>query len=112
MWLISTETESCFDELKTHQCGPSIVLRSKTSDGVLQEIYGYLRAHYALRALIAEVAYQFEEDPLGLSSHNRSGAARRTIARRPAFPPQQTKAAFIWFASEILPEQSRKDRRR
>ncbi len=32
------EIESCFDELKTHQRGPGIVLRSKTPDGVLQEI--------------------------------------------------------------------------
>ncbi len=39
------EIESCFDELKTHQRGPSIVLRSKTPGGVLQEIYGYLCVH-------------------------------------------------------------------
>lgn len=57
------EIESCFDELKTRQRGPGIVLRSKTPDGVLQEIYGYLCVHCALRSLIGEAAVLFEEDP-------------------------------------------------
>jgi hypothetical protein len=81
------EIESCFDELKTHQRGPGIVLRSKTPDGVLQEIYGYLCAHYALRSLIADVADQFEEDPLRFSFTRTLRAARRTIAGPPAFSP-------------------------
>ncbi|MBM7848596.1 IS4 family transposase [Arthrobacter roseus] len=81
------EIESCFDELKTHQRGPGIVLRSKTPDGVLQEIYGYLCAHYGLRSLIADVAHQFEEDPLWFSFTRTLRAARRTIAGPPAFSP-------------------------
>jgi hypothetical protein len=81
------EIESCFDELKTHQRGPGIVLRSKTPDGVLQEIYGYLCVHYALRSLIGEVALLFEEDPLRFSFTRTLRAARRTLADRPAFSP-------------------------
>ena len=81
------EIESCFDELKTHQRGPGIVLRSKTPDGVLQEIYGYLCVHYALRSLIGEVAHLFEEDPLRFSFTRTLRAARRTLADRPAFSP-------------------------
>lgn len=81
------EIESCFDELKTHQRGPSIVLRSKTPDGVLQEIYGYLCVHYALRSLIAGVAQHFEEDPLRISFTRTLRAARRSLADSPAFPP-------------------------
>ncbi len=34
------EIELAFDELKTHQCGPRTVLRSKSPDLVLQEIWG------------------------------------------------------------------------
>lgn len=81
------EIESCFDELKTHQRGPGIVLRSKTPDGVLQEIYGYLCVHYAIRSLIGGVAQHFEEDPLRFSFTRTLRAARRSLAARPAFPP-------------------------
>ena len=42
------ELETAPDELKTHQRGPRLVLRSKTSEGVLQEVYGYLLTHYAV----------------------------------------------------------------
>lgn len=81
------EIESCFDELKTHQRGPGIVLRSKTPDGVLQEIYGYLCVHYAIRSLIGSVAHHFEEDPLRISFTRALRAARRSLAGRPAFSP-------------------------
>lgn len=81
------EIELCFDELKTHQRGPSLVLRSKTPDGVLQEIYGYLCVHYALRSLIGEVAHDLDEDPLRISFTRTLRAARRTLAARPAFSP-------------------------
>lgn len=46
------EIETAFDELKTHQRGPAVVLRSKLPDGVTQEVYGYLCVHYAIRALM------------------------------------------------------------
>jgi hypothetical protein len=45
-------TDASVDELKTHQRGPRVVLRSKTPDGVRQEIYGHLCTHYAIRALV------------------------------------------------------------
>jgi hypothetical protein len=43
------EIELAFDELKTHQRGPRTVLRSKSPDLVLQEIWGHLCCHYAIR---------------------------------------------------------------
>lgn len=81
------EIEACFDELKTHQRGPGTVLRSKTPDGVLQEIHGHLCVHYAIRALINEVAGEFEEDPLRISFTRTLRAARRTVNGHPAFSP-------------------------
>jgi len=42
------EIESIFDELKTHQRGPRVVLRSRTPEGVYQEAWGDLCVHYAL----------------------------------------------------------------
>jgi len=81
------EIELCFKEMKTHQRGPSVVLRSKTPEGVLQEIYGYLCTHYALRTLIGEVAAEFDEDPLRISFTCTLRAARRSMATRPGFSP-------------------------
>lgn len=85
------EIESSFGELKTHQRGPGVVLRSKTPDGVLQEIYGHLCTHYAIRSLIGEVAAEFDEDPLKFSFTRTIRAARRSLAGRPAFSPSQTR---------------------
>ena len=85
------EIESSFDGIKTHQHDPNVVLRSKTPDGVLQEIYGYLCAHYAIRSLIGTVAQEFDEDPLNFSFTRTLRAARRSLATRPAFSPSQTR---------------------
>ena len=52
-----------FDELKTHQRGPRTVLRSKSPDLVLQEIWGHLCCHYAIRTLMAEAADHAGHDP-------------------------------------------------
>lgn len=37
------EIESVFDELKTHQRGPRMAMRSKSPDPVKQEIWGHFR---------------------------------------------------------------------
>ncbi|MFF1792594.1 IS4 family transposase, partial [Kitasatospora sp. NPDC058243] len=39
------ETETTLDELKTHQRGPAQVLRSRSPDGVEQEVWGHLLVH-------------------------------------------------------------------
>ena len=57
------EIELTFDELKTHQRGPRTVLRSKSPDLVLQEIWGHLCCHYAIRSLMAEAARAFRPRP-------------------------------------------------
>ena len=73
------EFESVLDELKTHQRGPRVVLRSKTPEGVRQEAYGYLCTHYAIRALMATVATQHELDPDRISFTRALHAARRSV---------------------------------
>ena len=57
------EIENTFDELKTHQRGPRVVLRSKSPDLVTQEIWGHLCCHYAIRTLMAETAAVGGRDP-------------------------------------------------
>lgn len=61
------EVEVVLDEIKTHQRLQQPVLRSRTPDGVRQEIYAILLAHYAVRVLMHQAAVQAEVDPDRLS---------------------------------------------
>ena len=81
------EFETALDELKTHQRGPKVVLRSKMPDGVTQEIYGYLCVHYAIRWLMHAVALDADADPDRLSFTRTLRAARRTTGSHPGFSP-------------------------
>jgi hypothetical protein len=81
------EIETAFGELKTHQRGPGLVLRSKMPDGVIQEVYGYLCVHYAIRWLMHSAATNFGHDPDRLSFTRSLRAARRTTASHPGFSP-------------------------
>lgn len=73
------EIESIFDELKTHQRGPRVILRSRTPAGVYQEAWGYLCVHYALRALIHATAEHHDLDPDRISFTRALHAARRSV---------------------------------
>ncbi len=81
------EIETAFDELKTHQRGPRAVLRSRSPELVLQEIWGHLCCHYAIRTLMFEAAAQGGEDPDRVSFVAALRIARRSIAQVGAFPP-------------------------
>ncbi len=61
------EIELVFDEIKTHERAGRKVLRSKTPEGVRQELYGIFLAHYAVRVLLAQAAIEAELDPDRLS---------------------------------------------
>jgi hypothetical protein len=81
------EIELTFDELKTHQRGPRTVLRSKSPDLVLQEIWGHLCCHYAIRCLMADAATHSGHDPDRVSFVAALRITRQTIAHPGAFPP-------------------------
>lgn len=81
------EIESAFDELKTHQRGPRTVLRSKSPDLVLQEIWGHLCCHYAIRTLMWEAADQAGVDPDRVSFVAALRIARRSISVVRDFSP-------------------------
>lgn len=85
------EFESALDELKTHQRGPRVVLRSKTPDGVLQEVYGHLCVHYAIRWLMHAVALSCGHDPDRLSFTRTLRAARRTTTSHAGFSPHNAQ---------------------
>jgi hypothetical protein len=85
------EFEGALDELKVHQRGARVVLRSKTPDGVIQEAYGHLCVHYAIRWLIHAVALESGHDPDRISFTRTLRAARRTTASHPGFSPRNTQ---------------------
>ena len=81
------EVELTFDELKTHQRGPRTVLRSKSPDLVLQEIWGHLCCHFAIRSLMTEAAAHSGHDPDRVSFVAALRITRQTLAHPGAFPP-------------------------
>ena len=81
------EIENALDELKVHQRGPRVVLRSKAPDGVYQEAYGYLCTHYAIRRLMHDAALSADLDPDRLSFTRGLRAARRSARTQPGFSP-------------------------
>jgi hypothetical protein len=81
------ELEGALDELKTHQRGPRAVLRSKTPEGVEQEVYAHLLVHYAIRALMHQAALDADLDPDRLSFVRSLRVVRRQLVAQAAFSP-------------------------
>lgn len=61
------EIELTIDEHKNHLCLSGRPLRSQTPQGVVQELYGLLLAHYAIRSLMHQAALQADVAPDRLS---------------------------------------------
>ena len=84
------EMETAFDEFKTHLRGGQRVLRSKTPVLVRQEAWGFLLAHFAIRALMHEAALGAlprARDPDTLSFTHALRVTRRTLPHVAALPP-------------------------
>jgi hypothetical protein len=81
------EIETAFDELKTHLRGGRIVLRSKTPDLVVQEFYGFMMAHFAVRGLMHEAALKADIDPDQLSFVHSVRVIRRKLTVFHAISP-------------------------
>lgn len=81
------EIESVFDEFKTHLRANSTVLRSKTPDLVQQELWGLLLAHFAIRQLMAQAAWDRGLDPDRLSFSHAVRVIKRKMPQAAALPP-------------------------
>lgn len=81
------EIEGVFDEFKTHLRASSTVLRSKTPELVQQEMWGLLLAHFAIRQLMAQAAWQRELDPDRLSFSHAVRVVKRKMPQAAAVPP-------------------------
>jgi hypothetical protein len=98
------EIETALDELKTHQRGPRVVLRSKTPDGAMQEIYGYLCTHYAIRALMSSAADHQQTDPDRISFTRTLRAARRSARAGIGTTTTNLATALLHAITEIVHE--------
>ncbi len=82
------QIEISIKEIKVYQGRPNRVLRSKKPDGVLQELYGFLIIHYAIRTLIYQAALEEDIDPDRLSYTSALRSVRRKLSRPESFSPQ------------------------
>lgn len=102
------EFEAALDELKTHQRGPRVVLRSKKPEGVSQEAYGFFCTHYAIRALMAEVADGHGVGPDRVSFTRSLRAVRRSVRAGVGASTKNVtealRAAVAEIGNELLPE--------
>ncbi|GAA2969282.1 IS4 family transposase [Streptomyces enissocaesilis] len=87
------EIENTLDEIKTHQGGRQLVLRSQHPDGVEQEIYGFLLVHHALRDVMHQAACEAGLDPDRISFTRTLNAARRHVTGQAALSPLTTHAS-------------------
>jgi hypothetical protein len=83
------EFETTLDELKTHQRGPKVVLRSRCPEMVAQEVWGMLLVHHAIRTLMHQAALDHQLDPDRLSFVRSLRIVRRqvTTTGQAALPP-------------------------
>jgi hypothetical protein len=84
------EIELLIDEVKTHQRGPAVILRSRSPDLVEQELWGLLLTHYGIRHFMAEAADQADIDPDRLSFIRSLRVIRRQTTSQAAFSPHSS----------------------
>ena len=95
------EFENALDEIKTHQRGAGLVLRSRSPDGVEQEVWGFLLVHWAIRDLMHTAALDAEIDPDRVSFTRALRLARRTVTEQAAFSPDRLARATARGIAEL-----------
>jgi len=102
------EIEITIDEVDTHQRLPNRPLRSHKPVGVLQEAYGLLLAHYAVRTVMHAAATQAGLDPDRLSFVNAVRIISAAIAEFQMTAPEQCARLYARLLKDIascrLPE--------
>lgn len=96
--------ENTLDELKVHLNGRKTPIRSKNPREVIQEIYGWLLAHYCIRATMFQSATVGGISPLRLSFTGSLKVVRRAIPMFQLGIDNSTNfhIYFSWLTSEIL----------
>jgi hypothetical protein len=92
------EVESTADEVKTHQADrrPAPPVRSRRPREVVQEVYGLLLAHLAVRLTMVEAAAVAGVDPDELSFTGTLRILRRAVSRFQRSQADPTTLPFVW----------------
>jgi len=96
------EIEILIDETDTHQRLSDRPLRSRKPIGVIQELYGLLIAHYAIRFLMHEAAVKHEIDPDRLSFVHALRVIQDAIAEFQMVTPDQWSALYQRLLDDIV----------
>ncbi len=88
------EIELVIDEIDTHQRLVGRTLRSLTPAGVIQELYGVLLAHYAVRVLMHAAALRADVDPDRLSFVHALEIVRDAVPEFQMVAPSQQRALY------------------
>lgn len=88
------EEELAFSELKTRLNGRKVHLRSKKPGLVMQEVYGLLLAHYAVRKIMVEAAQKESIEPTRLSF---TKAFRTLVLRLPKSWGLDEAGLVVWY---------------
>lgn len=84
--------ETAFRELKVHQRGRSLVLRSQLPDLVEQDVYGLLLAYFGIRQIMCQAARQDVVEPAELSFPHALHVIIRRLPEMVAFSPSGEEA--------------------
>ncbi len=106
------EIENTLDEFKTHLNGRKTPIRSKKPRLVVQEIYGWLLAHFTVRSLILRTSKASGIPPLRLGFTGTLKVLRRAIPLFQGVSPSHLPLFTLWLIEEIQeqkisPRQSR-----
>src|SRR4051812_13198778 len=85
------EDEGVLAEVKVTMPGQRLMLRSRRPDLILQEVYGLLLTHFAIRHLMYEASRQAACDPDTLSFKHTIEIVRRNLPFYAAFPPRRPR---------------------
>jgi hypothetical protein len=96
------EIENTLDELKTHLNGRKTMIRSKNPREVVQEIYGWLLAHYCVRATMFDAATEKGVSPLRISFTGSLKVIRRAVPlSQENSEPELDFSYYSWILAEI-----------
>jgi hypothetical protein len=105
------EIEVLIDETDAHPRLSERPLRSRKPLGVIQELYGLLIAHYAIRWLMHEAAVHHQLDPDRLSVVHALEVIRDAIAEFPMVPPKEGPALYQRLLDDLVTDGKLPNRR-
>ena len=92
------QVENTIDELKVHLNGRKTPIRSHNPREVVQEVYGWLLGHWAVRSLMFQVAEHTQMSPLRLSFTGTLNVLRRAVPKFQRLHPEEIP--FFYLAGE------------